>query len=784
MSVGAVPTFLRDLATLGQRNDVAHLVVTGPVKTLDEVTRRARITVRRMSVPVGQAGAMLAGFAVITTFAVRPWHRRGRRVLQLRSSTASEEWRFVLVEAVFLVSIGAILGVVVGVAGTASVAAAANVDIHDAIRLLGRWRVLGPFLALAAVGLGATIAILRAEDRDRRGRRWWRVSDAVGLAALVVWIVASQRGVTTAQTLANGADPLLAITPALACIAAASIAVRVHPLASALLRRVVPPRAWVARLAVVDSARHRRRAVPTAAFVTASITMATFAVGYRTTLQAGSADQASFAVPLDVTLREGPKLVAPRNIRSPAGWSQTGGVFATDVLRRGLGLRRSGTAVDSVEAIGIDPRALDELHAWRDDFGPRPTPGAIRPAPPDDKGISVPTDTVHLTVTSTPLPPGVELGLVLERADGSWHESVAAPDDTGTRWTTELNPFDHDHFVEGFRIGILHDSGAGPARSATSIDVVLSALRADGVALPIDWSQMSSTDAQIGIVAAPASGMRITSSVHGSTNLVLAGRAPATVLPAIVDRVTAATAVNGVVTLEVPNGGTLRVRVAVVDDAFPATGGRFVVVDEASMSAALDRIQPGTGAPTEMWLAAHDVTARRTLSSAVTGATFAVVDHTERTEVESQLSGDTLGRSGMMAFLVASLAAALLGSLALVFVANADRLDEIDVLRGLRSSGASPAELARLLRWRCIVLLASSTPVGIVCGLFLLHAVRDSLSISAAGTVPVPPLRTVVAPLLVLALGAGMTVVALLGTELANRSTRSIGRNDSLAARP
>ena len=784
MSVSRVPAFLRDLATLGQRNDVANLVVTGPVQTLDEVTRRARITVHRMALPVGQAGAMLAGFAVVTTFAVRPWHRRGLRILQLRSSTMGEEWRFALVEALLLVMIGALVGVAVGVVGTASVAAAAHVDIRAAIRLLGQWRVVGPFCVLIAAGFGGTVAMLHAPHSDERPRRLLRLSDGIGLAAVGVWVVASQRGVTTAETLANGADPLLSITPALACIAAACIAVRVLPLLGAVLRRLVPARAWVARLAVGDSAGHRRRSVLTAAFVTASITMATFALGYRTTLQTGSADQAAFAVPLDLTLREGPKLVSPQSVRPPAVWSQTAGIFATNVLRRSVGLRRSGTAADSVEAIGIDPRALDELHTWRGDFGPRPAPAAIATSAPEETGVSIPAGAAHITMTSTPLPPGVELGLVLERADGSWHESIATPDDSGTRWTTELNPFEHDVRVEGFRIGNLHDSAAGPSQVATAIDVVLTGVTSDGGPLSIDWSQMSSTQAQLAIASAPTSGLRITSSVHGTTNLVLTGRSQAVVLPAIVDPLTAATATDGVVTLEVPNGGTLRVRVAVVDSAFPTTGARFVVVDQAAMSSALDRIQPGTGAPTEMWLAARGAPARRALYSAVASRAFAILDHSVRTELEAQLSGDTLGRSVMMAFLVASLAAALLGAMALVFAANSDRLDEIDVLRALRSSGATSGQLSRLQRTRCLMVIAASVPIGVVCGLVLLAAVRDSLSVGATGTAPVPALRTVVAPAMILALAAGMTVISLLGAEVSNRSTRSIARHDSFSARP
>ena len=113
--------------------------------------------------------------------------------------------------------------------------------------------------------------------------------------------------------------------------------------------------------------------------------MATFAVGYRTTLQTGAADQAAFAVPLTSTLREGSELVAPQHLAPAASWSQrVEGAFALSVLRRGLSVRRTGTAADTLEVLGLDPQTLDHLHVWRDDFGARPCPDAIVIAPPHE----------------------------------------------------------------------------------------------------------------------------------------------------------------------------------------------------------------------------------------------------------------------------------------------------------------------------------------------------------------------------------------------------------------
>ena len=56
LSVAGVPAFLRGLATLGERNDVAQLVVTAPDERLELIAQRARVTVNRLALPVGQGG--------------------------------------------------------------------------------------------------------------------------------------------------------------------------------------------------------------------------------------------------------------------------------------------------------------------------------------------------------------------------------------------------------------------------------------------------------------------------------------------------------------------------------------------------------------------------------------------------------------------------------------------------------------------------------------------------------------------------------------------------------
>ena len=250
LSLADVPTFLRQLATMGERTDVAHLVVTAPDSSVRDVARRAHITINRLALPIGEASALLAAFAMITTFSVRPWHRQGLRVLRLRCSTPAEEWRLDVTEAALLVTVGVLLGAVVGAVGVWCLARAANVTLESTLHTARQWHVLGPFVALVVVAFIVVVVILRGSDEaPRSGRRIWP-SDVLALAAIGVWLFAANRSTATTETLANGSDILVSTTPALAGIAAAGITIRFLPMLLRALKHLIPSRCWVARLAV------------------------------------------------------------------------------------------------------------------------------------------------------------------------------------------------------------------------------------------------------------------------------------------------------------------------------------------------------------------------------------------------------------------------------------------------------------------------------------------------------------------------------------------------------
>src|SRR5262249_7958282 len=118
------------------------------------------------------------------------------------------------------------------------------------------------------------------------------------------------------------------------------------------------------RLALLGLARSPRRAALTAAVIAVSLGLALFAQGYRATLAGGQRDQAAFAVPVDVTLREGAALLPPPSGRP--GRSRAGAP-AAPVLRSSAPVPASGASPTPVQGLGVPATALPRLR-WRSDF--------------------------------------------------------------------------------------------------------------------------------------------------------------------------------------------------------------------------------------------------------------------------------------------------------------------------------------------------------------------------------------------------------------------------------
>jgi hypothetical protein len=492
---------------------------------------------------------------------------------------------------------------------------------------------------------------------------------------------------------------------------------------------------------------------------------------------------------VDFALREGASLIRPQALATAAEWQALDhGADASDVLRRGLALRRSGTAGETVEVLGLDPEILGRLVGWRSDYGSAPSPLTLRVGALRQSGTAIPVASKQLSLTTSSRLPNVALTAVLERADGTWHEELAAPNEAGTTWAVTLNLGDNDRWLHGFRFGesatsvahTLHNmnEGASTDVDAISIEVGLNEVSVDRTRLAVDWASANSNGGTVRLHNGQA---RFATVVHAGSTLLLFGEPRFEPLPAIVDPLTASTARNGLVTLETSGQGSIALRVAGIANLFPSIGNRFAVVDGPTMSRALNRLQPGSGTPTEIWLSVDNPAALRKVTDRLGGQQFTRVDVASRREIERRLTGNTLGRAVVLAFLFSSLVAALLGAVALVYVAHAERLDGLPVLRALKADGARPRQLAAILAMRSVVLLIAAVPVGVGCGVVLLRAVRGLVDVSADGTRPTPSLRTVIEPLQVVGCAAGIAALSLLGSGLVAQAVRSIRRHDTMS---
>jgi predicted lysophospholipase L1 biosynthesis ABC-type transport system permease subunit len=180
-----------------------------------------------------------------------------------------------------------------------------------------------------------------------------------------------------------------------------------------------------------------------------------------------------------------------------------------------------------------------------------------------------------------------------------------------------------------------------------------------------------------------------------------------------------------------------------------------VIADESALSTALDARLPGRGDPTELWLSAPASQQART-AAALAAPPFATLQVASRRAMASQLAGDPLARAIEIALNVSALAALVLAAVGFLVALISDLRDERGDLFDLEAQGVGPAVLRRQFQIRSIVLALFGVVGGIVLGLVLSRLVVALVQVSAANTVPDPPLR------LVPAWGIGLAAIAIL----------------------
>lgn len=733
-----------DLDLLGQQ-----LVLTVPDDALARQDERAALSASRLAVLGGTGAVLVLGLTFVAAAGLRREHGALTALLRRRGTSRSGILALTTTLAGTVVVIGAGLGLAMGAAAAAILSARDPVVPPPAsVAAAAVGQSLPVVAGLAVLATAAAVAVLLWSETSR-ATAWHSVEVAAAVTIGACVLIASRGTVTTSST--GSGDPLPSVLPVLVCLAGGLVAARLWPVGAAILARRLPTRAVATRLAVVGAVRRPLAAVTTCAFLTAAVASVVFAGAYRATLLAGGADQAAYQVPLQARLLPGPDAVSPLIVLAGAHTPGT----SYPVMRTAVSVHTSATSAVTAQVVGVDPGVLPLMSRWSRTTGDadavaaaaRITVPAVTPA------MAVPDGAGTLTVPTSGLPPGLLSALWFT----AW---FAAPDGResgvllGVRGTDlvgtvpalgagrTLIGITLRENADGARIRQHHAGEGGITEAVLAGTALLGPPTTDRGPVTGSWQDWSSRTAQ---VTGSGDRLRLQFQLTGALVVVRPGLVDRAPLRVLADPVTAAEVGSGRLRLDVGTGPVAATVVGTLA-RFPTTDGRFLVVDRRALSAALDDDEPGTGAPTEVWVSG-------TTHAALGAAPYDRLTVSEQDIVREQVQTNPVGQGAAWLLAAGALVALLVGAVALAQLVIGARRDDADELLALEYDGVGPATLRRVLFLRAAVVAVPAMLAGALTGLLLASAAATLVAVSGTGTTPVPPLT--------LAVGGVWTAVVL-----------------------
>jgi hypothetical protein len=789
-----VDPLLASVRSIGNDPSLPSVHVSGPEDDLLSIRARTRITANRLAVPMGALLVLFFGVAVLAGLAGRADHRRTASLLRRRGATGQTILSFRMLESALPAIGGAVVGVASGLLVGGWLGDRTGLGARNVLE-----RALDGSVVLGLVAVGVAVWLLIAGVLSigdpvaaRRGRRLL-ASDVAGAAAFVVLAVLIGRGSVSTGSLNQKVDPALVAVPVLAAIVLAAIVIRLVPVGLRAASSTSPRRWPLTKLTLAEATAQPLRSIATASLIAVTVMFAFLTFGYASTLRLGSRDQAAFVVPYDFRLELNASLVRPQAVVADGAWSAVvAGTTSTDVLRRGVAVRRSATGLQTTEVLGLDPATLEHLHGWRSSFGPGPQALAkLLDAPtPSAYGSPIPADAEVVEFDGTGFD-NLHIAAAIARVDGTWHELTLDEEfDGGVR--TALTPGDAGGELVGFRVAqppeesarIEHHIGEGDTtEAARPIDIVVEqvqTLASDGAVtvVPLQVDRLRAADATV--EPQPDSGVRVSGSILGVSILVTPlGPGQDAPMRAVVDPVTASAAVDGIVVVET-SSGSLRLQPTAVVNRFPGLGSRFILVDIAALQPALDVLQPGAGTPNEVWLAADTKAHERDLAARLAETNFDVVDVDRRVDRQTALATDPLAIVTLLILTASALVAMVLGACAVSFGAAADASDDRPMLRMLALERVKASRLVTMVAGKSMAAVVVAIPLGIVGGRWLLQIATRLVAVSATSVQPNPPLRLAVPWAIVGLVSVTLLIVLALGAMTGALSARRIPDEDLL----
>jgi hypothetical protein len=709
--------------------------VQAPVEELRAVERAATVAGRRLQLVGGEAAALLFAFAVLAARSMRRDLEAARRRL---TWYGARRWHLRLLtgaESAAVAIAGTVAGWLVGLTAGAVAAARAGAPVSAVLRE----SVLAPTgLALAAgVVILATVVIAVATSVPSRTGSRFGPLDVAALGALAIVVASLVGGAADESRLAEGQGTglVLLLLPGLIAFAAAVAAARLFGplvrLAGRLLDRSVG-----ARLAAVTLGRGPGAAAVTVAFLTIAFALALLAEGYRATLVRAEADQASFAVPLDIVVREDLKTLVPVLDAAPldryAGLA--GGSEAVPVLR----LRASaGNAegISGVTVLGLPPETISRVHAWRDSFSDRSRASLVSAVAPRTEA-AVQGLPLGSRIAFEAGPGVVSLRATIAGADGRYSSLELGPL-AGTA-STLIDRELPQRLRGGTLVALelvpprLQDRGADAGRALAG------QLRLTGLAAGT-WIGEGGVE-----VRRIANGVDLRYRITQQSDARARARQATDASPPAVlvtPRLAAlAGGLGGTLALAI-GGRQVRVRVAAVVDRFPGTDGEAVIGDIGGLETAVNTQVPGAGRTNEVWL---DIPSGGTAAAEaeLTRPPFRGVEAVSRTALLAEARNDPLGHGTLLALVAAAVVALLLAAVGLALTVLSDLRDDEGDLYDLEAQGAQPSLLRRIVRVRATVVGLAGVIAGVVAGALLALLVTRIVSVTARAAAPNPPLQT------------------------------------------
>jgi len=730
-------------------------VLTAPDTVLREQDGRARLSAGRLGLLAAAGCAVLLGAAVLGGTALRRDHEGFADALRLRGAGAGVVAVLLVAEAALAALAGAVGALLLG--GGAALALAAGAGLPPGPTAASA--LVAALPALAAVAVAATGVVVAAIGWRAPGRspeqapgllRALEAGAAGCLGAAV--LLASRGGVGTGDR----SDPLLTALPLLVLTAAGLFVARCWPPLARLLAHLPPRTALGARLGLATVAGRPARPAATAGVLAAAVATAVFAAGYAATLDRGAGDQAAHAVPLDLRITPGAPPVPPLDAVPPADLAAAlPGALVSPVVRTAGSVRLGAQQADAVQLVGVDPAVLPRIARWPAQTGSGTDPAVLARilgagTPP---GGVLPAGARLALAASGPV--GVVVtGYVRDVADGRERAVDLLPDAAG--YLAGTLPVLRDAAGAPARLRLValtlalpqneadrrqHALGEGTTgRAAPAGTLALGAVTVDGVPVAAPWAGWTSTGGGASLAPddprAPGASegqarLRVAYQL-GDGQAVLVAPRPAGPVPVLTDPATAALAGGGTVTLLV-DGLPFEARPVAALEGFATVDGRFAVLPAVALADLIDRTQPGTASPAEVWVAGFR---GRPVPSALGPVTVQVRD-----DVERALRTDPVAAAATRLLLAGAGIALGVALAAVVLLLVAGRADDAPVHLSWEADGVPPSRLRAALWWGAVATVVPGALAGTVTGVALTASATRLVAVTAAATVPQPPLQ-------------------------------------------